>query len=406
MEQILTIGMATFDDFSNLRSTIQAIRINNEALMPRVRFLVVDNNPRGKHTISGINFAQRVGPQCTYVGYGERFGTCSPRQRVFESASTPWVLCIDSHVLLYPRALPALLEHIDKDPESNDLLSGPVVLDNLSTKYSQFDDVWRSQMRGTWGQDPRMDGTEPFEIDGMGLGLFAARKEQWLKVGGFHPKFLGFGGGEFYIHEKFRRAGGKCLCLPEVKWAHQWEFPEGRKYPNTHWHRARNQVIGHHELGRPFDGIKASFVDTGLVSQAAWQLLMANPADPPELPPRGLGMILPKKVNGQVQGKPTLLVPDQKHISGRGGVGAAASAKRQGVKTVAELPCVYRGNVIETRDCKPCEGGPREVFQCSAVPGGECTLNSSKLKNDAGKIPGCAICELRSEIVQLATNHA
>ena len=71
-------------------------------------------------------------------------------------------------------------------------------------------------MYGRWddngqAQDP---DAEPFDIPMQGMGLFACRRAAWP---GFNPGFRGFGGEEGYIHEKFRQAGGRTLCLPFMK---------------------------------------------------------------------------------------------------------------------------------------------------------------------------------------------
>jgi hypothetical protein len=52
---------------------------------------------------------------------------------------------------------------------------------------------------------------EPFEVPAQGLGIFSCKKSEWL---GFNPHFRGFGGEECYIHEKYRQAGRKTICLP------------------------------------------------------------------------------------------------------------------------------------------------------------------------------------------------
>jgi hypothetical protein len=80
----------------------------------------------------------------------------------------------------------------------------------------------------------------------QGLGLFACRKAAWP---GFNRKFRGFGGEEGYIHEKFRRQGGRVLCLPFLRWAHRFDRPSGTRYENRWEDRIRNYLIGWHELG-------------------------------------------------------------------------------------------------------------------------------------------------------------
>jgi hypothetical protein len=80
----------------------------------------------------------------------------------------------------------------------------------------------------------------------QGLGVFSCRKSAWL---GFHPQFRGFGGEEGYIHEKFRQAGRRCLCLPWLRWIHRFGRPGGVQYPLIVEDKLRNYVLGHAELG-------------------------------------------------------------------------------------------------------------------------------------------------------------
>jgi hypothetical protein len=61
--------------------------------------------------------------------------------------------------------------------------------------------------------------------------------------------FRGFGWEEGYIHEKIRRAGGRCLCLPWFRWTHRFGRPAGIGYPLTVEEKLRNYLIGHAELG-------------------------------------------------------------------------------------------------------------------------------------------------------------
>ena len=62
-------------------------------------------------------------------------------------------------------------------------------------------------MYGTWDNSGLADDPDapPFEIPMQGMGLFACRRAAWP---GFNQAFRGFGGEEWYIHEKFRRADG------------------------------------------------------------------------------------------------------------------------------------------------------------------------------------------------------
>lgn len=92
------------------------------------------------------------------------------------------------------------------------------------------------------------DSEEPFEIPGMGMGLFACRRDAWL---GFAKHCSGFGGEELNIHTKYRQAGHKALCLPFLKWNHRFGRAGGAPYPIPHSAKIRNYVLWANELGNP-----------------------------------------------------------------------------------------------------------------------------------------------------------
>jgi hypothetical protein len=155
-------------------------------------------------------------------------------------------------------ALKRLLCYFGANPDTRDLLQGPLLYDDLEKVGSHFHPAWRGGMYGYWESDPRAydsDGA-PFEIPMHGLGLFACRRGAWP---GFNPAFRGFGGEEGYIHEKFRLAGGRTLCLPFLRWIRRFNRPLGPPYRNTWTDRMRNYLIGFREVGWPTDDVIAHF---------------------------------------------------------------------------------------------------------------------------------------------------
>ncbi len=236
---------------------------------------------------------------CKYIPFTAVQGTSVPRNQVFEHASGEAVLCMDCHVLLWPGAIDRLLAYYAEHPDCMDLLSGPLVYDDLESVSTHFDLFWREGMWGTWGTDPRGVNVDapPFEIPAQGLGLFSCRKDAWL---GFNNACRGFGGEEGYIHTKYRQAGRKTLCLPFLRWVHRFHRIGGTRYPATEWNKVRNYVIEFTELGLPLDPIYRHFVenlnDDGrrrgdhaggampAFPQHEWDQLAAVPHNPPEIP--------------------------------------------------------------------------------------------------------------------------
>ena len=275
----LTIGMATYDDFDGVYFTVQSIRLYHPEVTQDTEILLLDNNPNGACAQTLRNLGDCI-PGYRYVPYCEIQGTAI-RDMIFREANSDYVLCLDSHVLLETGSIRKLIDYFDTHPNCSDLLQGPMVYDNLTTVSTHFEPVWREGIYGTWGTDERGQDPDqtPFEISMQGLGLFACRRDAWL---GFNPLFRGFGGEEGYIHEKFRRAGRKTLCLPFLRWLHRFHRPRGTQYLNVWQDRIRNYLIGFEELGLDTESVKAHFrelVNTAIVEQVSYDLQceQANP---------------------------------------------------------------------------------------------------------------------------------
>ena len=242
----LSIGMATYDDYDGVYFTVQSIRMNNPELEGALEFIVIDNNPLGPCAEALSHLGKWIDGY-RYIPRGEWSGT-AVRNAVFEEASSPFVLCVDSHVFIVPGALAKLIEYFEADPDTPDLVQGPMLYDDLRKIVTHMEPRWRAGMYGTWEADSR--GSDPaspsFDIPMHGLGLFASRRTAWP---GFHPAFRGFGGEEGYIHEKIRRRGGRTLCLPFLRWLHRFGRPLGLSYANRWEDRIRNYVIAFNELG-------------------------------------------------------------------------------------------------------------------------------------------------------------
>jgi hypothetical protein len=379
----LTIGMACFEDFAGVWPTVQSLRMQFGPLLRQLEaeLIIVDNNPTGRDAKMLQDFRGWIHgdfKSARYIPLLHPVGTAAPRDMVFREAVGEWVLCIDSHILLFAEALPSLVSYMAAHPRSSDLLAGPMVYDDLFNYSDHFRDIWHTEMWGRWGTawhcpcqgfafnyqitpqppahydqhtvttlppgtpylqifpitgktlEPIVGGcpscgrefplqceqapgcllergftptaTWPYEIGAMGLGLFACRKAAWL---GFNQRFAGFGGEEWYIHHKFRKAGQRCWCLPSLRWLHRFRdmrFPA--PYPLLTWQRVRNYVLAHHELGLPMDRLYQHFVRNineedftpirknadgspaaGPMTEADWRILIEDPSNPPERQP-------------------------------------------------------------------------------------------------------------------------
>lgn len=324
----LTIGMPMFHDFHGAIFSLQSLRLNEN--LSNVELLVIDNDPT--YPGSPLIKSALEGPlrndcaNARYIPYTEVIGPANAKNKVFEYAEGEYVLCIDSHILFRPGTIAKLLRYYKKNPDTKNLINGPLLYDDLRNTSTHFDDVWRGEMWGIWGTAwITADGqtftavdnngtlkccelafgmqeldilpknipfqgypevlksmgcrklgeldSDEFIIPGNGCGLMSCRKDAWL---GFNPNFAGFGGEEMYIHEKFRQAGHEAICVGFLKWWHRFGRPEGVQFPLTRAAKVRNYILGHNELGIPLDRVYEHFVTNGLMGPNEWKSILLD----------------------------------------------------------------------------------------------------------------------------------
>jgi hypothetical protein len=242
----LTIGMATYDDFDGCYFSIQSMQLHHAEILDSVEFIVLDNNPTGRCG-RAVKAMEGVNPNLRYITC-RSVQSSAVREFILREATGEWVLCLDSHVLFWPGALARLLNYCREHPDSKDLLTGPLLVDDMKGLYTHNEPEWCGPMFGRWSFDCRGQNIDApaFEIPMSGLGVFACRRAAWP---GFNPRFAGYGGEEGYVHEKIRRAGGRNLCLPFLRWLHRAQRPLGIPYAIDVEGKIRNYLLGYDELG-------------------------------------------------------------------------------------------------------------------------------------------------------------
>lgn len=189
-------------------------------------------------------------------------------QAVKACAADVFILC-DSHVVFYAGAIDAALKYFQDNPESRDLLTGPVftwhgicggtqqmLYASEATEEVPIPAdarvchgmVFRGNSFGVWVTDPRgLDlNQEPYEIQQQGTGALCMRKAAWT---GYHPSHKGWGGDETYLMEMVRRHGGKVMCHPKFRWIHSWFKPVPNTYTPDITDIVRNNMVAAGALG-------------------------------------------------------------------------------------------------------------------------------------------------------------
>jgi len=241
----LCVAMATFDDFDGAWFTIQSLRLHHPGVADRVSLLLLDNNPGGVTSRALRAMVDQI-PNCRYLPFEGYRGT-SVRHLLFAETDADIVCCVDSHVLLSPGSLEAVLDYFDDENNKFDLLHGVLLGATSTPAATHMEPIWSQMFFGRWGLNGLAAAKgEPFEVEMHGLGVFACMRESWP---GLNFRFRGFGGEEGYLHEKVRRRGGRNVCHPRLGWLHRFERNGGTPYPNELSDRIRNFRIGWRELG-------------------------------------------------------------------------------------------------------------------------------------------------------------
>lgn len=245
MSKLLTIGMACYDDFDGVYFSIQSLRMYHKICnTDDVEIIVIDNNPDSPHGNAVKGLFNWI-PNGKYIPYSVKTGTAT-RNEIFRNASGKYCISMDCHVLFFNNAIDSLIEYYKRNPNCKNIVHGPLIYDGLNSPSTHFKPGWGSGMYGKWDTDyESLKKNEPFEIPMQGLGVFSCETKNWL---GFNKYFKGFGAEEGYIHEKFRLAGGKAICLPNFKWLHRFPRPNGVSYPLILEDRIWNYFVGWLEL--------------------------------------------------------------------------------------------------------------------------------------------------------------
>lgn len=254
---MFTLGIATYDDYDGLYFTVQSARINHPDIKEVV---IIDNNPDSNHGkfIKQLSNWEDKEFKINYISYKDKKST-SVRSRLFEYANQDYVIVADSHVLFLPNSISYLKEFYLNDSRPYDFVQGPMMYDDCKTYSTHLDPVWRANFFGIWAT--KFSEEKYFEIPSMGLGVFSCKKDEWL---GFNPLFKGFGGEEGYIHEKYRKKSGRCICLQNFKWLHRFNRPNGIPFPNVLEHRCYNYFVGRFELEMDYMDVANHFATVGL----------------------------------------------------------------------------------------------------------------------------------------------
>jgi len=238
----LTISMATYDDYDGCYFTIQSLRLY-QPLPEGTEIIVLDNNPTSAHGKALENLATSV-PGLRVVPVTDRKSSFV-KFDIVKHAQGDVILGLDCHVLLQRGFIAAMMEYWASNADSTDMLTGPLIYNDLKSLSVKMEPRWRGHDFGCWASDDEaMNEGVPFQVWMQGMGCFSFLRKNFPVI---NPSFSGFGAEEWYVAEKVRQNRGRVMCHPAMGWNHRFDWPQ-RTFPLRLADKVRNYYLGWLEL--------------------------------------------------------------------------------------------------------------------------------------------------------------
>lgn len=250
MAKFLNIAIPTFQDWDGVIMTLTSLKLYHKDSLRDIKVVILDNtNGTTQHSINLQNYVKEHSPlEIDLYVNPDVWGTAAAKNYAISKCDGEFVLTMDSHIMLPYGVIDKLIEFFKLNRYTDDLYQGPYIADTGNTYVGNcFKPVWSNCMYGQWDNRP-YDKDGKLEILMQGMGLFAFRRVTWLK---FHELSRGFGGEEYYIHEKYRQAGRKCWSLNWLEWWHRCGHVNGVKYSWSVKDVIWNYLLSNITLGYP-----------------------------------------------------------------------------------------------------------------------------------------------------------
>src|ERR1700732_4145738 len=125
--RLLTIGMATYNDYDGVYFSVEALRLYHPEITDDTEILVIDNNPQGP-CAGALKRLENYVTGYRYYPYDSFHGT-TVRDLLFREANSEYVLSMDSHVFFPQGSLSRFVDFLRQQHHTLDLWQGPLLSD-------------------------------------------------------------------------------------------------------------------------------------------------------------------------------------------------------------------------------------------------------------------------------------
>lgn len=242
----VSVVISTRDEGSNLAFTVQSIINDLETFLQHDEFelILVHNNPTDP---TGWRFLMERGMffhRTIKVLFDPIAGNVSARNKGVALATGKYLFFADAHVSFRIGSFKAMCEAID---EYGGIVHCPVQwlggYEPSEASY-QYSIKVGEKLWGTWNRLKVAD--KPFYIPVSGHCFLGMLRDEFMKLGGYHPMFRCYGGGELYLDLKAWMLGSTVMCVPDALVYH---LSAGRGYSFKQDDLIHNMILLAYALG-------------------------------------------------------------------------------------------------------------------------------------------------------------
>lgn len=243
----VSVIISARDEFPNIVHTVHAIINDLETFLKPDDFeiIIVDNGSKNPDSWRFLIERGMFYHRTVRILRDPIMGNVTARNKGVAIAKGEYIFFSDAHMSYRIGSFKAMVDALER--------YGGIVHPSVqwmggyepSTRSYQYSIKLGEKLWGTWN-NLVVNPTEPFYIPVSGHCCLGVKREEFLRLGGYHPYFRCYGGGELYLDLKFWMQGSTVMVVPQAIGYH---LSAGRGYSYIHDDFIHNMMLLAQALG-------------------------------------------------------------------------------------------------------------------------------------------------------------
>ncbi len=244
----VSIIISSRDEGHNNLFTIQSIINDLETFLrpDEFEFILVDNGSKNKDAWRFVAERGMFYHRTVRILNDPFMGNVTARNKGVALARGKYIFFSDSHMQYRVGSFKAMIDALDT--------YGGIVHPSVqwlggyepSGRSYQYSLKLGEKLWGTWNNSIVGDGQNPFYIPVSGHCCLGVRRDEFIRLGQYHPYFRCYGGGELYLDLKWWMLGSTVMVVPQAVGYH---LSAGRGYHYMQSDFIHNMMLLAYALG-------------------------------------------------------------------------------------------------------------------------------------------------------------